>query len=136
LQANQWVRILDGARTEFLHLGAIAAGVGPSDLAVNPAPRSSHAAGRTATAVTAPAAATTTLAAAVTAGNETIQLAAGAGLNQGDWVVLAGNTAAEDEAVRIGPVPAAAPFNVPVTTPPRFAHNSGNDVRRLTVEAT
>jgi hypothetical protein len=136
LQVNQWVRILDGAQTEFLRLDAIAAGAGPSDLVVNPTLRFSHAAPRTATAVTAPAAATTTLAAAVTAGDDTIQLVAAGGLNPGDWVVLAGNAAAEDEAVRIGPVPAAAPFNVPVTTPPRFAHNSGNDVRRLTVGAT
>jgi phage tail sheath protein FI len=136
LQANQWVRLLDGPRTEFLHLGAIPTGAGLSDLPVNPTPRFSHAAGITATAVTAPATATTTLTGAVAPGDGAIRLAAVPGLNQGDWVVLAGNTSAEDEAVRIGPVPTAAPFNVPVTTPPRFPHNSGNEVRRLTVEAT
>ena len=132
LHENQWVKVADGPRTEYLHLGTVAAGTGTSDLPVTPTLLSSHEAGKRATAATVPTPATTTLSVAATTQDATIRLAATTDLNPGDWVVVAGNTGAEDEAVRLGPIPAAAPFTVPVNPALRADHNNGNEVRKLT----
>jgi phage tail sheath protein FI len=131
LRANEWVKIADGDRTEYLHLGAIA-GPGPGDAPVTPGLLHSHEAGTAATAAAAAVAATTTLGQAAGAGGATIELAATAGLSPDDWVVVAGNAATEDEAVCLGPLPAAAPFTVPVSPALRFDHNNANGVLKLT----
>jgi len=133
LAASVWVAIDDGTNTEFVRLVTGPGAAGEGDIDVTPTLRFSHDRDRNVIRSTLPE---TTLASGVNANDPTIRLTARTGFNDNDWVLLRGNVAGEDEAVRLGVIPAAAPFNVPVTPTPRFPHSNGRNVTRLTMDPT
>jgi uncharacterized protein len=141
LTTGFWVRVLDGPRTEFLHLGTVPSGTTARDVPVTPTVRHAHDAGQpdevVVAAVEAPATETTALATpGVRAGDATIKVAqASPDFRKGAWVVLEGNAAGQEEAVRLHrdkEIPAdATELELDALALPRFPHSAQKKVTVL-----
>ena len=131
LLPNEWYMIDGGPVSDFFRLPA-APGTGPAVLRMEPPLRWAHPAAREvrALALSAPL---SRLAGAAAAGATRLQLESGAGIGDGEWLMV--EDGARTELVLTAPRPVDA-ARVPAARPLRWPHPAGTLVRRATPGAT